>query len=332
MKFAYVIIICLFALYNIYAAYQMPSKEYLEATKSGADIKCVFRVVDDNGNPVSNAYVGVSFYMHKRWDNPSVKGFTDSNGYFTAMGKGVGEVTYTIRKEGFYETRSRILLYGSRFNRGEVKDGKWQPYGKVYEVILKPYKHPGEMKKYSFGGYAPPLNKPHGFDLQIGDWVEPNGKGKVSDFTVTLTGKVVSMWHYHIIMTVSFTNALDGAYLKKKDIVSEFKSEYRANTNAVFQKEFVFEVNALAKRAYDHTKTILQESEYLVLRTRTKLDEKGNLIEAYYSKIYGPWRFVSKNMPLSITANIRPNEINLESKEKADRSVRCYERWKKSQK
>ncbi len=313
MKFVYVIIICLFALHNIYAAYQMPSKEYLEATKSGADIKCVFRVVDDNGNPVSNAYVGVSFYMHKRWDNPSVKGFTDSNGYFTAKEKGVGEVTYTIRKEGFYETRSRILLYGSRFNRGEVKDGKWQPYGKIYEVILKPIKNPIPMIRRVVNKPNTPLKQEIGFDLEIGDYVTPYGKGTVADFFFVINEEErIDMFRAKMSLLLWFPNALDGAYRKVKDENSDYKSIYHANTNAVFQKEFVFDVNTLAKRARNHTRTTLQESEYLVLRTRTKVNEKGELVEARYSKIYGRLSFGGQHFHISYFMNPNINDTNLE--------------------
>ncbi len=284
------------------------------ATRYGADTKVIFHVIDDHGVAVTNANVGVGFYLNKAvGKNPTVCGKTDANGYFTAECKSVGEVTYSVRKEGYYQTSNEID-FRNRFNWGDcVKDNKWQPFGKVYEVVLKPRKNPITMICRVVNKPNTPLKQKIGFDLEVGDYVAPHGKGKVVDFFIFIDEQErIDMFRVKISLRLSFPNVMDGAYRKAKDEYSYFKSDYHANTNTVFRKEFVFDVNTLAKRARNYTSTSLKETEYLVLRTRTKINEKGDLIEARYTKIYGKMTFGGQHFYMQYYMNPTINDINLE--------------------
>ena len=53
--------------------------------------------------------------------------------------------------------------------------------------------------------------------------------------------------------------------------------------------------------------------EYMVLRTRVKLDPDGKVIEANYSKILGPFRFGYAVESPCVVFNHRVNDSNLES-------------------
>ena len=72
----------------------------------------------------------------------------------------------------------------------------------------------------------------------------------------------------------------------KKDASSSFKSMYQADTNAVYHQDFAFVYDRLSGAIKENSK--FPESDYLVLRTRSKTDDDGNLISANYAKIYGP--------------------------------------------
>ena len=52
--------------------------------------------------------------------------------------------------------------------------------------------------------------------------------------------------------------------------------------------------------------------DYLVLRTRTKLDENGNVIYCHYSKIINPIRFTNGWLSIAGFTNPTPNDTNLE--------------------
>ncbi len=195
-------------------------KEVLEARSHGAETKVVFHVVDDEGHAVKNASVGVGFSMNGR-KSSEMKGMTDASGRFEATGQSVGEVNYGIKKDGYYETRGRIWLAGSIHKAGEVKDGKWLPYGKVHDVVLKRKRNPMAMNAYYCERKIPKQKTDLGFDLRIGDFVHPYGKGQMADFTLRYEDqRMKNHWQYRAEMVINFTNAFDGVYVKEKDMFS----------------------------------------------------------------------------------------------------------------
>lgn len=166
-------------------------------------------------------------------------------------------------------------------------DGKWQPYGGVHRTILKPVRNPIPTYAYTFSGKIPLMDIPVGFDLEHKDFVHPYGHGVRSDFCLLYKEEVKNNWTYRSTLTLLFTNGADGAYLMNMDSYSSFRTEYHANTNASYQQKFVFEKNFLdPKKRFD---TSLNETQYLVLRTRTKVSKNGDILEAQYSKNHGPW-------------------------------------------
>ena len=50
----------------------------------------------------------------------------------------------------------------------------------------------------------------------------------------------------------------------------------------------------------------------MIFRTRTHVDENGNLISAHYGKIYGLWEFSTMIRAKDIFFNPTPNDTNLE--------------------
>ena len=105
-----------------------------------------------------------------------------------------------------------------------------------------------------------------------------------------------------------------GAYFGKQTGCKEFPSTYCANTNAVFRNRLPF---MFVKQDSDDKRIdwrdIATDGEYMVLRTRAKLDAEGNLIEANYSKILGPFRFGYAVESPCVVFNHRVNDPNLES-------------------
>ena len=101
----------------------------------------------------------------------------------------------------------------------------------------------------------------------------------------------------------------------KKDDFSDFKSVYNADTNANYLQTLVYSFDRDPQK---HPVVVeLEEDEYLVFRTRTKIDEKGRLISANYGVLYGQWQFVGPGgmkIPF-LVFNPTPNKTNLEPKQ-----------------
>lgn len=284
------------------------------AIRNGAIGKYIYRVVDDEGTPVGNASAHVWFSSYGRpQDNANWVVKTDTNGMFSAEHRFNEAFNVGISKEGYYKTSDEINYLAMMAL--PVKDGKWQPYGETRTVVLKRILHPHEM----LGPKRTPQRKRSiydkwlDFDLEKGDFLPPVGNGSCSDMLVRfrLKGQMPEDWS--VAMDVSFTNHPHaGAYRLKKDAWSDMKSAYCADTNAVYSPGFSF--------AYHHEKGVypfsekLGKDEYMVFRTRTKVDREGRLISARYGKLYGPWDFedAGGSRIYKVFLNARDNDVNLE--------------------
>ena len=297
---------------NIYAAMTADGES---ALRNGALGRYVYRVVDDGGIPVSNASAHVWFRSYGRpQDKADWVVRTDTNGMFAAEHSFNEQFSVGIDKEGYYHTHVEINYLS--MTELPVKDGKWQPYGETRTVVLKQIRQPQDM----LGVDCPPQRKIRiydewlGVDLAKGDFVPPVGNGCEPDMLVRfhLAGEMPYDWS--IRMDVSFTNSpYAGAYRLKMDNWSDMKSVYQADTNATYLSELSFRyAREKGKRTPNMEK--LGKDEYLVFRTRTKVDGGGKLLSARYGKLYGPWHFEDAGgfRVHKVFLNRNDNDVNLE--------------------
>ena len=286
-----------------------------ELAEKGAMVKLEIKVVDQEGNIVPDAKIWGGFTSGSRLnDYVLVDGVTDTNGIYIAQGKCNEFLRFDVRKDGYYRSNIKINFWQSKADP-IVVDGKWQPYGETRTVVLKRILRPHEM--YNLDN--PPQRKISiydkwlGFDLEKGDFLPPMGNGVESDMLVRfhLAGEMPHDWSK--TMDVSFTNyPYAGAYLVKKDLWSDMKSVYSADTNAEYRTSFSFKY-CHEKGVYPYAEK-LRSDEYLVFRTRTKIDNDGNLISARYGKLYGPWHFedAGGSQIYQVFLNKADNDVNLE--------------------
>ena len=286
-----------------------------ELAEKGAMAKLEIKVVDQDGRIVPGAKIWGGFTSGSRLnDYVLVNGVTDTNGIYIAQGKCNEFLRFEVRKDGYYRSNIKINFLQSKAD-SVVVDGKWQPYGETRIVVLKRINQPHEM----LGPECPPQRKIKvydkwlGFDLEKGDFLPPMGVGTEADMLVRfrLSGQMPNDWS--ITMDVSFTNYLHaGACRLMKDDWSEFKSVYSADTNAEYRTSFSFRY-CHEKGVYPYAEK-LRSDEYLVFRTRTKVDGKGNLLSARYGKLYGPWHFedAGGSQMAHVFLNKEGNDVNLE--------------------
>ena len=154
------------------------------------------KVVDETGEPVSNAYVRASTY----WKPGTLHGLTDTNGFFRYEDRVYQEIGYGVYKKGYYDSRGEAWWPKKLFEVPEtnlVVELKRiiEPVPLLYRNIWKPF---------------PRLDKAVPFDLEVGDWVFPDGKGKVADFWVSGTNHWISDDEFDYYAQLAITNTLDG--------------------------------------------------------------------------------------------------------------------------
>ena len=294
---------------------------FAQLIRNGAIAKYVYRVVDDDGAPVSNATAHVRFSSYARpQDNADWRIDTDTNGIFVAEHRLNEKFTVGIGKAGYYRTYDKINYYGMSAEErlSKVKDGKWQPYGEMRTVVLKKIKNPIKMVvPPSRINEAISLGEWHEYDLVAREWMPPYGNGKQTDVLIRLGLEAKNdISDFRATMDLCFTNSpYSGVYRMQKEQFSEMKSCYVADTNAVYE---TMVSNLYEKRP--HKKTIdtrLTEDSYFVFRIRTTVDASGKLVSAHYGKILGPWEFFGTMRTGTVYFNPTPNDTNLEDAETA---------------
>lgn len=149
--------------------------------------------------------------------------------------------------------------------------------------------------------------------MELFDWVQPFGNGKHDDvllmFQADVKDPIFDICH---TMSVCFTNTpYGGAYVCQKEKLSDFQIDYMADTSKEYKNNFFF----VRERKADGTRCFnnLPKDSFLVFRTRTKVDEKGNLVSAHYGAISGEWAFGSETMRMDdVCFNPVENDTSIE--------------------
>lgn len=169
---------------------------------------------------------------------------------------------------------------------------------------------------YTFGALSkygmPSKEGVWGFDLKKGDWVRPWGRGETEDFKV----------EYHLTQTnnnilcfgsVVFEEDGSGGYILPKVKSGMLQSSYAVDTNATFRTRFDFSARVNLSNPHDNERRdVLGEDEYLVIRSRVKVDVRGRVVSANYSKIYGPFKIGDELFFSQSSFNPEVNDPNLE--------------------
>ena len=291
-----------------------------EAIRHGAMARICYRVIDDEGVPVSNATAHVWFSSYARHqDDADWLVSTGSNGMFVVEHRTNESLDCGFDKEGYYHSSDQILFRDRNDVSIKVKDGKWQPYGETRMVVLKKIKKPTAMSvadKRGRRGY-PGAGDWVGYDLAKQDWVSPGGNGVYADMKIRFVEQRFNGRDFARTMEVSFEDIpYGGAYLMDSDEYSEFETSYAVNTNASFASRFKYEFK---HKGRELVRDELKKGQYLVFRTRTETYSDGTLKSAHYGVIMGNWKFFERyGMSISkILFNPTPNDTNLEDAETA---------------
>ena len=284
--------------------------EVQEAMRNGAKARLAYRIVDDEGAPITNVTVYGQWqndYPRKTWKETFV---TDCNGEFVAEDNVGGRFGFYVKKDGYYLSSTGVDFHWRKGVAPLVKDGKWQPYGETSTLVLKRKRNPVDAPTLHYSVIdVPATNVWLGLDLETFKWVKPYGDGSHSDMLLRFNSDPINKYDVNwATMDVSFTNnPYAGFYVLPKDGFSEMKSVYHADTNMAFRTEITYSIGRLPQ-----DDNLLDDGHYMVFRTRTTVDDKGRLVSAHYGKIYGRWGIWGGTRARMMFFNMKPNDTNLE--------------------
>lgn len=267
------------------------------------EAKLTVRVVDQSGVAVTNAKAKAYFYEASSFTRDY---FSGTNGIFVIEGRCDRSIGGRVEKDGYYNGG---FGYGWGPDGRDKIHNRWEPWNPAVTAVMKEIRNPVPMR-YFVGRDRPKIpefDKPVGFDLEIGDWVSPYGKGVHSDI-VFIASKIPDVIA-GIKVYIELSSKYDGLqeYLFDPNDHSSFKWPYEApesgysNTWSRYAKYFEYELDyatlypndAYFKNMPIHRgekyETDLKEDKEVnyIFRVRSVVDENGNLLRACYGKIEG---------------------------------------------
>ena len=314
MKNLVFVMAALIAAVSVFAYKKDP--EYLNARRNGGELRMIVSAIDDDGSAVSNASVKVLMGMTFRERAYYINGVTDVNGQFIVEGKTTGnEIIIEVTKDGYYKSSQKLcfIKMGSEY---EVSNGKWQPWGMMVKLPMRKVVNPVGLLALHDSIQVPATNTWIGFDMKKKDWVACGRGGEIPDFEVKVQwdGKPIATLEF-AQMDIRFVGKGAGFYYADKTIGSAFTGVYNADTNKAFQSEFT--CRAMRKDGV-FSDSGVPEGKLMVVRSRCKLDGRGDVLEANYSTIRalfieGGWNGKAEAV-MSYQFNPTPNDTNLEPK------------------
>jgi hypothetical protein len=169
-----IIILFLFAL-STSQCEQIPSKK----------IRFDFTIIEDDKTAVPAADVTFTFGRIPESSQVVHQGLSDAQGKFVAEDGVVFGLLLTIQKENYY----------SIYERDPLKSIAPDQYDNLrqhsMDITMRKVRKPIPLLGKVVNRAIAEQNKPIGYDLEIGDWVKPYGKGVVGDFFVNYSKQMV---------------------------------------------------------------------------------------------------------------------------------------------
>jgi len=270
----------------------------------GFPAKITFHVVDSKGNSVPNANISVTFANHQR--NGPIKGTTDINGLFSAEDCLAEDIIFSVSKSSYYETFDRFWFR----QRGVkcIENDRWIPWNPTLKIRLKEIRNP-YISTYKRVDLSYPKRKKVAFDMSIGDWVAPLGKGVSSDFIMYYDSLVGNDNHKIKKLTITTPLSLSDGFVKlTKDVDSRFPFYYEAPTSG-YRSTLNFERKRTANKIISNVS--LGKDEYLVVRiTREGKIHYGLLLDLEFGE--SGTKTNEAGLIFTYYFNSTPNDRNLE--------------------
>lgn len=272
-------------------------------------------VVDSsNGEPISSAVVRANFAQKVggwAWvesPHPDVdKQMSGLDGHCSLKGEtNCGRVSCWVTKApvGYYAGGG----WGHTYTNKDFF-GVWQPDNLVATIRLDRVEHPIPLwvkgvcvsKAHRQAPVFNGTNAVWRYDLMMGDWLPPLGNGEEADLVIKIAYRIIEEVQgvssrfdcYECIQTVTFPGVGNGEIASIAGSARGIRLRQAPETGFVPSFETRFGTGKKVRKYY------CARDEYddsnpkrcHAFRIRSKYDDRGNLVEAYYGKIYGDFNF-----------------------------------------
>lgn len=287
------------------------------------------RIVDENDQPIAGVQTLIAFTTAVFGGEMRREGLTDLGGLFSGSGQGEGDVLVRANKPGYYGA-----VFRKRPNDQILKLD--------LKLVLPKNNHPVPLYALclNLGTGAPTLklsvqNDWLDYDLAVGDWVKPRGKGEVADIRFKFHNefKGWKMDDERMAATRAHQNnrnvseerlrelygkydgELEISFPGEKEGLVEEKGRFLIYSQLTMPHEAPMEGYAPTRHYTAKTYGFRTDPENVgfFLRTRVKLDKDGKIVSANYAKVSGDFQFDARGI-LGLTYYYNPtaNDRNLE--------------------
>ena len=303
------------------SALARPDKDFINAIQRGANAELTVRVVDDAKQPVGDAKVRVRFDSAFKASGEVKSLVTDTNGLARVIGRTGKSVMLHVTKNGYYASHDEINYVAMGHG---ASGGYWLPRNLEKTIVLRPVKNPKAVRNKVHGFKTTRrVNEWLKFDIEYGDFVSPDGMGKVGDFEVLFNwdGKLGDEYTGMSVKIRSPDEYSGGCYVDKV-MCSEFKGAYEFPLPTKILQEFFY----FAREERDQkTREFIKREEKkfnvtkaLLVRSRCEMDPNTKrIVKCNYSQITNI-RFGCDDEGIAFLVqsffNPTPNDTNLEPK------------------
>lgn len=291
-------------------------------------------VLDAEGRPLAQAETGVRFHSgagaQAPW--PVKKAITDVRGQTKVEGATPFGFDVWAEKAGYYSASLDDIPVTNSLEK---------------TLILRPIKSPIALYARRFGHWRPneevfpAENTLLRYDFEVGDWLPPYGKGRVTDIQFKYRHEFHG-YRYEGKDLEEMMEETKRIYARNKEEWTEEKFKVKAGRwsgeleiSFPGEKEGIVEelqrfmpssqlklpheapeggyLPAWKYTANNFSPTTWRPNVGFYLRTRVKLDDRGNIISANYAKVLGDFHFYAQGeMAFDYYFNPTPNDRNLE--------------------
>jgi len=270
------------------------------------------KVVNELGEPIKDAHVGITFRTYTDWNGSKRKSFygnSNTDGVFSALYTSLDKVFVGVTKAGCYKSHKE---YKFKKTKGII----WQPWDSTIELVLRKEKNPIPLyAKHYLNLDIPASNKDVGYDLFVGDWCEPYGKGKINDIYISYDYEVSGISNFKWQLQISTISSNDGVVCIEpiKGSNSVFKLPYLAPTKTHYSPRYTQSITvSKGKRHYTEPVPV---SNNIFFRIRSNIDNSGNVTNCFYGKITDIESALARDhgiITFTYYLNPTPNDRNLE--------------------
>ena len=266
------LLVCLAALLGV-AAVEKVQQSTMPRTRF------TVKVLSEDNKPMPGATVKVYFTdPATRQDRPE-QGTTNDQGLYLAEGYFAGgPLGGSVTQKGFYESG----WSGPTING--LESGRWQPWDEIYTTHLRPVLNPVPMYAKVVQTTLPSVNKACGYDLSVGDWVAPHGKGRQADFIFNGRYRYVSRHDFEANVEMTFAQPPDGlasVILPEIGQNSEFKWP-RAALESGYKAPIA--LHCIGDR--ESVRHTFETRDAFFVRVRT-VERNGQIVAANYGRLTG---------------------------------------------